>query len=913
MEAPVKIKRTAITLAQKVQIILKLNNPSFKQKEIAQEYGLTASAISKIVKKKEGILEEWLRGGNLERKRKREGKNQTVDDALLSWFWLASREEGPISGPVLMAKAKALAEEMGVEFKPTNGWLCRWKNRNNLAYRRAPRDRGEGRTAGDHRTGGAHFPSTPGLPRGQWRAAVAGSSDSSSDEIPAAGPAGQPTVDTQHRPKWVKKEELPPQSGPSCPSYTDQREFVSDTSDTSSDEASVKQDPTSQAAAQVKHEEPFCGGEQTHTQALQQLGSQRPLRGLYELPEEPSHDRCRGQMWDDSTFEDRNQSCKGEKSCRKDPPLCSAVPAGYTDKSEQAATIALLRNAYFAAKEMIPSSSAGALNELCLLQGLGDPAGQLSARQRCRPIEEFQRAIADALEQGILERARALNCFGVLIDLPRDRRAFLYLRVLERAGAAREPRTYLLSVEELRGEATAREVAAVLIRVLAQKGLDSRRMCGLALDGTAVSAECREGVEAELRARVPGLLCVRCLAHRLTLSWASAADTIPYLVKYREILRSIYTHLAELPRSRDGPEAVGEVLAHREEPGGDGSPSEWLAARAPVDAVLRDFGRLVCLLRDGGSARGAWLAKALCSYKFLHCSHLLADVLHQLSILGRSCQRPDPDFSIVHPLLRSTVTTISKPSAGEALKHFLAALPPHGPFTFQGQAIRDGPRQRREAEGICTAFLENLTRDLRARFSEARDADVVTSMTAVFDPRAPAGLQDPARPHPDRLPVRPGRPGRGGALRDELPAGAGRLPGLRGVPAGRPPPRQRPRRLPAGPRPEAHLPGGGLAGRALPQPAHPHRPAGGPARQGAGAAEQAGPLADHRAARGPAQDRGTRAAHQGVQLQGRLPAAETPGEVTSQPGTGPHWQPLITGQGGGPSPSPRALLLCVHW
>ncbi|XP_062893599.1 major centromere autoantigen B-like isoform X2 [Mobula hypostoma] len=151
MEAPVKIKRTAITLAQKVQIILKLNNPSFKQKEVAQEYGLTASAISKIAKKKEGILEEWLRGGNLERKRKREGKNQTVDDALLSWFWLASKE-GPISGPVLMAKAKALADEMGVEFKPTNGWLCRWKNRNNLAYRRAPRERGEGRTAGHHRT-----------------------------------------------------------------------------------------------------------------------------------------------------------------------------------------------------------------------------------------------------------------------------------------------------------------------------------------------------------------------------------------------------------------------------------------------------------------------------------------------------------------------------------------------------------------------------------------------------------------------------------------------------------------------------------------------------------------------------------------------------------------------------------------
>eukprot|EP00061_Rhincodon_typus_P017616 g46387.t1 len=153
MENPIKIKRTAITLAQKVQIILKLNDPSFKQKEIAREYGLTASAISKIVKKKEEILEEWLRGGNLERKRKREGKNQTIDDALLSWFWTASKEKGPISGPVLMAKAKALAEEMGIEFKPTNGWLCRWKNRNNLAYKRTPKDKREYRGMSDQWTG----------------------------------------------------------------------------------------------------------------------------------------------------------------------------------------------------------------------------------------------------------------------------------------------------------------------------------------------------------------------------------------------------------------------------------------------------------------------------------------------------------------------------------------------------------------------------------------------------------------------------------------------------------------------------------------------------------------------------------------------------------------------------------------
>ncbi|XP_062893597.1 uncharacterized protein C17orf113-like [Mobula hypostoma] len=395
---------------------------------------------------------------------------------------------------------------------------------------------------------------------------------------------------------------------------------------------------------------------------------------------------------------------------------------------------------------MLPSSSVGALNELCLLQGPGDLAGQLSACQRRRPVEGFQRAIAAVLEGSVLERVRSLNCYSVLIDVPQDRRArprlFLYLRVVEGARAAYEPRTYLLSVEEVPGEATAEAIAAAVSRALTRKGLDPRLMCGLALDGTALSAECRDGVEAELRARAPGLLCIRCLAHRLTLSGATAADTVPYLVKYRRVLNSLYAHLAELPRGGGGLEAVEEALGLRDEQSRDSTLPDWLAARAPLEAVLRNFGRLVPLLREGGSAAGAGLAKTLCTYKFLHCSHFLADVLHQLSILGKSYQRPDPDFSIVHPLLKSTVTTVSKPGAGEALKHFLAALPagacpPDGSFTFRGQVIRDGSRQRAEAEAACAAFLESLTRDLRARFSEAGDADVVTAMTAVFDPAHP--------------------------------------------------------------------------------------------------------------------------------------------------------------------------------
>ncbi|XP_067869720.1 uncharacterized protein [Heterodontus francisci] len=885
MENPIKIKRTAITLAQKVQIILKLNDPSFKQKEIAREYGLTASAISKIVKKKEEILEEWLRGGNLERKRKREGKNQTIDDALLSWFWTASKEKGPISGPVLMAKAKALAEEMGIEFKPTNGWLCRWKNRNNLAYKRTPKDKGEYRGTSDQwtgfpvfvppslylqdgqpvpdyygegtatqpldeaeedshdqsaegaeqeqdpqfYTGAAEFPAVPTSQHGQWQAAGDGSSDSSSDEMPAAQPLVQQDAATQRKPKRIKQEEVSTEPGHNfqfhtapldlrsqrempgtsnetpatgsqskgervkmedSPSHTYQfykvpsdQQFTSDSSDTSSDEGTMTQPVIHRVASahhtvkRIKQEESpqqachsysFYRGKQTLAQVLQQLGAQLPSRGSYsELPgshsfnpaAELSRNQYGGQAWEDSTSKKRSQFYKGENSCKgglhsaKKSTAEVKVQEECFKKAEQAATCAL-RNVYFAAKEMIPNSSTEALNELCLIQGLTDLAGLHSDKlvSYDQSIEEFQQAIAEVTDEGILKRARSSNCFSILIDESEDCFTepclFLYLRIIEHVAGGYEPKTYFLAVKKLQEDVTADKITAELADVFKEKDLDMKQMCGFAIDGAAVTAECKNSVITQLKAQAPGLLSIRCIAHRLALSSVSAADTVPYLVKYQQILDSVYKHFVDLPKNRDGLEAIQKILrnTHKQSsPFKDIFPSRWLTVRASVEAVIRNFGNLVSALQNSRSARGAGLAKTMCTYKFLHCSHFLADILHQLYILCKSYQTSSVDFSIVHPLLKSTVTTINKLSAestGEMLKNLLAALPPNMwddslsdcSFTFQNHRIKGGHRQRAEAESTCRIFLENLTRDLKARFSESNDAATMTAMTAIFDP-----------------------------------------------------------------------------------------------------------------------------------------------------------------------------------
>ena len=83
------------------------------------------------------MLGEVAENPNAERKRRRVGKSEDVEVALLKWFTDARERNVNITTAVLEEKANQLGKELGLEnFKSTNGWLCRWKTRNNIKYKK---------------------------------------------------------------------------------------------------------------------------------------------------------------------------------------------------------------------------------------------------------------------------------------------------------------------------------------------------------------------------------------------------------------------------------------------------------------------------------------------------------------------------------------------------------------------------------------------------------------------------------------------------------------------------------------------------------------------------------------------------------------------------------------------------------
>ena len=131
-----KRKRNELSLADKFEAV-KLLDKKLWQVEIAKRLDCSQPAISKIAKNKEAIRADFLANGNPDRIRHRSGKAADVEGALTEWFKHARARDIPLSGPILAEKAKDLAKHLNYDdFNPSVGWLARWKQRNNIAFKR---------------------------------------------------------------------------------------------------------------------------------------------------------------------------------------------------------------------------------------------------------------------------------------------------------------------------------------------------------------------------------------------------------------------------------------------------------------------------------------------------------------------------------------------------------------------------------------------------------------------------------------------------------------------------------------------------------------------------------------------------------------------------------------------------------
>lgn len=127
------VKRKIFSVSEKVRLIWDLENGSTKS-AVSRKYALSTSTVATIWKNREIILAAFENNQSNCKKLKKCDKSD-LDEALLIWFKIQRSNGLPMSGPILKAQAEKLAVELGYrDFKCTNGWLDRFKNRYNIVY-----------------------------------------------------------------------------------------------------------------------------------------------------------------------------------------------------------------------------------------------------------------------------------------------------------------------------------------------------------------------------------------------------------------------------------------------------------------------------------------------------------------------------------------------------------------------------------------------------------------------------------------------------------------------------------------------------------------------------------------------------------------------------------------------------------
>lgn len=127
------IKRKTLSVREKVEIIRELENGA-KNSVMCKKYGLPSSTVSTLWKNRKTTLAAFDNNLSDAKKLKKCIKDD-IDKALIVWFKNHRSAGLPINGPILKAQAEKFAEQLGYKnFKCNNGWIDRFKNRNNIVY-----------------------------------------------------------------------------------------------------------------------------------------------------------------------------------------------------------------------------------------------------------------------------------------------------------------------------------------------------------------------------------------------------------------------------------------------------------------------------------------------------------------------------------------------------------------------------------------------------------------------------------------------------------------------------------------------------------------------------------------------------------------------------------------------------------
>ena len=129
-------KKTALTIKEKYTALKDLKK-GLSKKAIAKKFNVPKNTLTYWITNKHDIIQKYETGQlGAKRQKLSVGKHDSIDRAVYKWFMNARERNVPIGGYIIRERALDFAKELNItDFKASDGWLDRWKNRHNVVFR----------------------------------------------------------------------------------------------------------------------------------------------------------------------------------------------------------------------------------------------------------------------------------------------------------------------------------------------------------------------------------------------------------------------------------------------------------------------------------------------------------------------------------------------------------------------------------------------------------------------------------------------------------------------------------------------------------------------------------------------------------------------------------------------------------
>ena len=170
---------------------------------------------------------------------------------------------------------------------------------------------------------------------------------------------------------------------------------------------------------------------------------------------------------------------------------------------------------------------------------------------------EFISVLSQCIEQKVRAELDHSHYVSLLCDETTDVSIAKQLIIYVRYVLEGDIRVRYLKISDLK-DGTAATIEEELLSVCQSVGINLSKVVGFGSDGASVMVGARNGVAT--RSHNPVMISIHCVANRLALAAAQAADSIPYLKKFKRYLSQIFYYYHNSAVRSASLKAIQEVL-----------------------------------------------------------------------------------------------------------------------------------------------------------------------------------------------------------------------------------------------------------------------------------------------------------------------------------------------------------------